>query len=95
MTIQPIGAAGVALTLTPADLSSYGLSPASLTPEQALVLTRSACDREGIPLEGAVELEIYPGRQDVLLFAHAADVMPARPIPRRPLRNRRVRREAT
>ena len=28
MTIQPIGAASVALYLTPADLASYGFTPA-------------------------------------------------------------------
>ncbi len=95
MTIQPIGANRVALTLTSDELSLYGCSPASLTLEQALALTRDVCGREGILLEGSVELEIYPGQWDVMLFAHGAAAMPPRPIPRRPLRHRRVRREPT
>jgi len=95
MTIQPIGDAGVALSLTPADLSPYGLSPASLTPEQALSLTRAVCAQAGIPLAEAVELELYPGQWEVMLFAHAAHALPARPIRRRPLRQGRVRRYPT
>lgn len=95
MTIQPIGDAGVALSLTPADLSPYGFSPASLTPEQALSLIRSACAQAGIPLAQAVELELYPGQWEVMLFARSADALPPRPIPRRPLRRGRVRRNPT
>ena len=72
MTIEPIGAASVALYLTPADLSRRGLPavPGSLTLEQALELTREACGQAGIPLEGAVEIEAYPECCGVLVFAH-------------------------
>lgn len=72
MTIEPIGAASVALYLTPADLRRRGLSPApgSLTLKQALELTREACGRAGIVLDGAVEIEAYPECCGVLVFAH-------------------------
>ena len=70
MTIEPIGAASIAVYLTPADLSRYGITPAALTLEQALTLTREACRRAGIPLEGVVEIEAYPECCGVLVFAH-------------------------
>ena len=70
MTIQPIGAASVALYLTPADLSAYGFTPADLTLKQALLLTRQACRGAGIDLEGNVEIEAFPEHCGVLVFAH-------------------------
>ena len=76
MTIQPIGAASVALYLTPADLSEYGFTPSGLTLEQALILTRRACDRAGIVLDGSVEIEAYPECCGVLVFAHVRPVGP-------------------
>jgi len=69
MTIQPIGTASVALYLTPADLSQYGITPAALTLKQALFLTRQACQGAGIDLEGSVEIEAYPECCGVLVFA--------------------------
>ena len=70
MTIQPIGSASVALYITPADLKEHGLTPAELTLEQALELTRSAFRQEGIDLEGAIEIEAYLESCGVLVFAH-------------------------
>lgn len=70
MTIEPIGNASVALYLTPADLNRRGLSPGSLTLDQALELTREACGEAGIVLDGAVEIEAYPECCGVLVFAH-------------------------
>ena len=70
MTIQPIGAASVALYLTPEDLEERGLDPAALTLEEALPLARSALRQAGLPLEGTVEIEAYPERSGVLVFAH-------------------------
>ena len=92
MTIQPIGDDGIALSLTPADLSPYGFTPAGLTPEQALSLARAACAQAGVPLAEAVELELYPGRREALLFLHAPRPLPSRPGPRRSPRRGRVRR---
>ena len=69
MTIQPIGAASVALYLTPADLKEHGLTPESLTRELALTLTRDAFLRAGLPAEGPLEIEAYPDACGVLVFA--------------------------
>ena len=79
MTIEPIGAASVALYLTPADLSRRGLSaaPGSLTLEQALELTREACGQAGIVLDGTVEIEAYPECCGVLVFARVRPVGPS------------------
>ena len=77
MTIEPIGAASIALYLTPADLREYGLTPGGLTLEQTLALTREACRRAGIPLEGVMEIEAYPEYCGVLVFAH---IRPAGPL---------------
>ena len=70
MTIQPIGSASVALYITPADLEARGLTPSELTLEEALELTRSAFRQAGLALEGTVEIEAYPERRGVLVFAH-------------------------
>lgn len=70
MTIQSIGAASVALYITPADLREHGLTPAQLTLEQALELTQSAFRDAGIALDGAIEIEAYPDACGVLVFAH-------------------------
>ena len=70
MTIQSIGSASVALYITPADLKQYGLTPAELTLEQALKLTRAAFREAGITLEGGIEIEAYPENCGVLVFAH-------------------------
>lgn len=77
MTIEPIGGAGVALYLTPADLARRGYSPASLTLEQALELTKEAGEEAGIALEGRVEIEAYPECCGVLIFAH---IRPTGPV---------------
>ena len=69
MTIQPIGSSSVALYITPADLKEHGLTPAGLTLEQALKLTRSAFRQAGMDLEGAIEIEAYPESCGVLVFA--------------------------
>ena len=69
MTIQPIGSASVALYITPADLKERGLTPAELTLEQALELTRTAFLQAGITLEGGIEIEAYPESCGVLVFA--------------------------
>lgn len=74
MTIQPIGTASIALYLTPADLSKYGFTPSGLTLEQALLLTREACEHSGIVLDGAVEIEAYPEYCGVLVFARIRPV---------------------
>ena len=70
MTIQPIGSASVALYITPADLKEHGLTPAGLTLEQALELTRTAFRQAGMDLEGSIEIEAYPESCGVLVFAH-------------------------
>ena len=70
MTIQSIGSASVALYIPPADLKQYGLTPAELTLEQALKLTRAAFREAGITLEGGIEIEAYPENCGVLVFAH-------------------------
>ena len=70
MTIQPIGSASVALYITPADLKEHGLTPAGLTLERALELTRTAFSQAGMDLEGSIEIEAYPESCGVLVFAH-------------------------
>ena len=77
MTIEPIGKASVVLYLTPADLSHRGLSPGTLTPDQALSLAKEAFHQTGMTLDGTVEIEAYPECCGVLVFAH---VRPTGPV---------------
>lgn len=69
MTIHPIGSASMALYITPADLEARGLTPAELTLEETLELARTAFQQAGLALEGSVEIEAYPERCGVLVFA--------------------------
>lgn len=64
MTIQLLGKGTLALCLTPADLSEYGLSPTALTRDQALRLAKNA----GVPLSTPVHIEVYPRPDSLLLF---------------------------
>lgn len=57
MTIQSIGTGSAVLYITAADLKERGLTPAQLTLEEALELTRGAFARSGMPLEGPIEIE--------------------------------------
>ena len=95
MTIQPIGSHSVALYLTGEELRQYGVSPVTLTLEEARTVTREACGRAGIALGGGVEIEAYPEKEGVMLFAFAREELPGWPIPRRPMRRCRVRRDPT
>jgi len=69
MTIQPIGDESVALYITPGDLKAHGLTPESLTAERALALTRDAFSQAGLQLSGPIEIEAYPDKCGVLVFA--------------------------
>lgn len=69
MTIQPIGAASVAVYLTAEDLQGRGLTPRSLTREAALALTHEAFAQAGIAPAGTMEIEAYPETCGVLVFA--------------------------
>ena len=72
MTIQSIGAGSAVLYITAADLKERGLTPAQLTLEGAMELARAAFAREGMPLEGPIEIEAYPESCGVLVFARVA-----------------------
>ena len=95
MTIQPMGERSVALYLTGEELRRYGVSPATLTLEEARAVTREACGRAGVSLEVGMEIEVYPEKDGVMLFAYAREEPPSRPIPRRPMRRSRIRRYPT
>ncbi|NCB62686.1 MAG: hypothetical protein EOM52_03585 [Clostridia bacterium] len=69
MTIHPIGAASVALFITPADLKEYGISPEELTRELVLEFTKEAFQEAGLCAEGPMEIEAYPDSCGVLVFA--------------------------
>lgn len=69
MTIEPIGSASVALYITAADLKQRGMTPQSITLEEALRLARQAFEEAGITTDGAIEIEAYPNGCGVLVFA--------------------------
>lgn len=69
MTIQPISKASVALYLTPADLQARGVCLEQLDLERTLEIAREAFCQAGLSLEGALELEAYPEKCGVLVFA--------------------------
>ena len=92
MTIQPISEAWTTLFFTAQELSHRGLTPETLTRQQAIDLVRTARRADGRLPEAVTELEVYPEAMGVLIFAH---LRPARPVPIRPIRRGRVRRYPT
>lgn len=74
MTIQPISAASVALYLTPADLQARGVCPEQLDLERTLEIAQEAFHQAGLSLEGALEIEAYPEKCGVLVFARVRPV---------------------
>ena len=72
MTIHPVGTGSAVLYISAADLQERGLTPAQLTLEGAMELARTVFAREGIPLEGPIEIEAYPEACGVLVFARVA-----------------------
>ena len=77
MTIQAIGTTGLALYLTPCDLRARGLTPRELDLDQAMALTREACQSAGLSLPEPLEIEAYPDEAGVLVFAQ---LRPASPL---------------
>ena len=92
MIIQPIREGWTTLFFTAQELSGRGLTPDSLTRQQAIDLVRTARRADGRLPEAVTELEVYPKPQGVLIFAC---MRPARPVPIRPIRRGRVRRHPT
>ena len=87
MTNRPAGGAGAAFYLTARELSQRGLTPAALTPEQALTLVREAFALQGERPPCLLEIAAYPEAGGVLLLAHTPPPVPrreGRPFP--PLR---------
>ena len=68
MTVQSIGPCAAVLSLTPAELTLRGCSTDALTREQALALLAES----GVVLPGRVEIDTFPGRREVLVFARWA-----------------------
>lgn len=90
MTLQPLFG-GFALTLTAADLSPLGLTPSRLTEGRAVRLLRAL----GVRLRPGMELELYVGGGETLVFVRSGQTPPSRPLLRRPLRRGRARRKMT
>lgn len=70
MTIQPISAASVVLFLTPTDLQKHGMSSGEVTAAHTMELAREAFHQAGLPSEGPLEIETYPGQCGMLIFVH-------------------------
>lgn len=77
MTIQAISSSALALYLTPCDLQARGLDPGELDLPQAMALAREACQSAGLPLPEPLEIEAYPDKAGILVFAQ---LRPAPPL---------------
>lgn len=69
MTIQAISSSALALYLTPCDLQARGLDPGGLDLPQAMALAREACQSAGLSLPEPLEIEAYPDKAGILVFA--------------------------
>ena len=77
MTIQAISSSALALYLTPCDLQARGLDPGNLDLPQAMALAREACQSAGLPLPEPLEIEAFPDKAGILVFAQ---LRPAPPL---------------
>lgn len=72
MTVQSIGPTTALLSLSREELRKRGLHPRLLTHQQAGELARECLLSLGWSADCALELESYPGEDDLLLFIRTA-----------------------
>ena len=76
MTIQHIGARAMSLYISKHELSERNLVPDNIDHDEALRLLRFALTEKHLDGWEAAELEVYPGRDSVLLFARRRSGLP-------------------
>ena len=69
MTVSHIGNRAMSLYITEGELKALNLAPAQIGRDEALSLLAIALNENRLDGWEAAELEIYPGRDAVLLFA--------------------------
>ncbi len=74
MEVQAIGKAAFTVYITQNELEARSLDPRNITPAQAQDLVKTVVD---CPPLGAVSLELYPGRHELLIFVKRSFGEPA------------------
>jgi len=69
MTINHIGISAMSLHVTESELKTLSLSPEKIGKDEALSLLRLALTEKRLDDWEVAELEVYPGRDSVLVFA--------------------------
>lgn len=77
MNIQNIGKSCITLYIEGNELTERGVSPETLSLEQAAEFLEAALDEMGRPVWENVVIELFPGRDSVLLFARRRGGSPA------------------
>jgi len=76
MTINHIGTRAMSLYITEAELRTYRLTPDTIGQEDAMRLLKLALMETQFNRWEAAELEVYPGKDSVLLFARRKSGVP-------------------
>jgi len=76
MTINHIGTRAMSLYITKAELRTYHLTPDTIGREDAMSLLKLALKETHLDRWEAAELEVYPGKDSVLLFARRKSGVP-------------------
>lgn len=76
MTINHIGTRAMSLYITETELRTYDLTPDTIGREDAMGLLKLALTETRLDRWEAAELEVYPGKDSVLLFARRKSGVP-------------------
>ena len=68
MDIQTIGSSSLTIYISPAEMRSRNIAPGSLTADDTKNILHSALDMIGQNEYTKVSLELFPGKEDLLLF---------------------------
>lgn len=77
MNIQNVGKSCITLFIEGDELADRGVAPDSLNVEQAAEFLKTALYRLGRPLWDSAVIEMFPGRDSVLIFARRRGGAPA------------------
>ncbi|MGL5513947.1 MAG: hypothetical protein ACRDBM_12025 [Sporomusa sp.] len=76
MIIQNIGTRAISMYIDSDELSELGLSPDSIGQQEASELLKKALDDRAIKQWDAAEMEVYPGKDSLLLFVRRKSAKP-------------------
>ena len=75
MTSHLIGRDRIALHLEAAEFEKFGIKTRPAKAEEVKTLVFMSLARSGLPAEGDMEIEIYDGENEIMVFAHVGRIL--------------------